>query len=143
MKTFLVLALVLLSLGVAVAQPVPVNRLFSSAAYANAETDTSAVITVNPLGEVKWFASWADSCNITIYVDYRTGSGAWATYTASDSTNNVTAAGSSLGGVLRDANTDNIPGANQIRFRFAGVNSEPNKNGITTATFSAWVYYRF
>lgn len=140
-KTLLVLmALALMSLG-ASAQYQTI-QLFSSESYSNTSADTSSTYILTPFSHLKIFLSFADSNNVNVKVDYRTGSGAWVAYTAVDSTNDATAAGSSIGKSIRIFATDNIPGASEFRVRVNGMGAASGKNGTTTATFNAWAFIK-
>jgi hypothetical protein len=119
-----------------------VHSLFSSESYSNTSADTSDTIVLDPFESLSLFFSFADSNNVNIDVDYRHGSGAWVEYVASDSTNNVTAAGSSIGKLIRRLTTDNIPGAAEFRVRVTGMGAASGKNGTTSATFNGWAFIR-
>lgn len=142
MKNLLIslMALALL-VGSATAQ-YRVESLFASESYSNTSADTSDTYVLQPFESLILFFSFADSNNVAVTVDYRTGSGAWASFTAIDSTNNTTAAGSSSGKLVRRLTTDNIPGATEFRVRVAGMGAASGKNGTTSATFNGWAFLK-
>jgi hypothetical protein len=142
MKNLLIVSVALaLLVGSADAQ-YRVHSLFSSESYSNTSADTSSTIVLTPFESLKLFFSFADSNNVNVDVDYRTGSGAWVEYSAVDSTNNVTAAGSSTGKLVRLLATDNIPAATEFRVRVTGMGAASGKNGTTTATFNGWAFIK-
>lgn len=101
-----------------------------------ATTDTTAWVSVNPITPYKLVLHALDSINVSALLQYR-GADAAATvfqsYTfEADSTNSTNNAGFWKGYVLRDANTDNIPGAERVR---AILTRKITLNGTTSPTY--------
>lgn len=130
MKTLIVLFI----LAFSVAQAQDYTYIANDSSYAT--TDTTAWKSVNPLTRYTLVLHALDSINVSAVLQFR-GADAAATvfqsYTLeADSTNSTNAAGYWKAYVLRDGNTDNIPGAERVR---AILTRKTTLNGTTSPTY--------
>lgn len=131
MKRFISLALLLLVASAAPAQ----MKVWLANDSSYTATDTTAWVNIDPMRFYSAVFVSQDSCNLELAIDYRvsdTTSAARAvtqfgTWIMQDSTNITDANGAVKGYVVRDANTDNIPGANLVRLR---ATRKTTKNGV-------------
>jgi len=144
MKRFiLIAALLMVTAGISFGQ-VGITNLFTDESYSGTSADTSDTFTLDPFDGFVIAFAFDDSNNVAVYVDYRQGTGAWATYTAIDSTDDATAAGGFASKAVRLYATDNIPGGTSYRVRVAGINDAPDKNSADSgATFDGWAFRRY
>ena len=143
MKRFILIAVLLLvTAGVSFGQ-VGITNLFTDESYSSTSADTSSTFVLDPFDGFVIALAFSDSNNTVVYVDYRQGSGAWATYTAIDSTDSPVAAGSFESKVLRLYATDNIPGGTSYRVRVDGLGGDVKNSANSGATFDAWAFRRY
>lgn len=138
MMKILFVALVLLSFSVASAQVSP-TQIFDNEAYSGTSADTSSTLSVGTFDFASLFVAFSDSNNCSIKVQYRRSStDPWATYTATDSTNDAGDGGGSFGYNLRFYTADNIPGASEVRVIVAGLSASGKNSANSGAFFDAW-----
>jgi len=138
MKRTGILVVLMLACSVALAQ-LPTEKIISAGSYA--ATYTGTWLRCSPTADLVLGLYFRDSVNVTIQVDYRMADvpdTIYSTYAvlAGDSTKSTYAAGIFRSYVLRDGNTDNIPGATEYRIRLPKLTT---LNGVTTPTFDAWM----
>lgn len=148
MKTILsVLALVLLVTAVGFGQvyqnPNQVPQGFyvtleSSASYADAQIDTSAIYGIGGASRASLQLTYLDSINVDVYIDYRaSSSGSWSNVWHDTTT--ATAAGVAEI-IIRNATTELAPGVSgQIRVRHSFLASD---NGVTSATYTSKLIWK-
>ena len=126
--------LVLFALSFSLLSAQDYNYVADDSSYAT--TDTTSWFPVHPLIRYTAVLHALDSINVSAVLQYR-GADADATVFQSyileaDSTNSTTAAGFWKAYVIRDGNTDNIPGAERVRLI---LTLKTTKNGVTSPTY--------
>jgi len=133
MKRLAILAL--FAFTVAEAQPI---TLANDSSFAT--TDTTAWVSIHPMRSYTLVIYTAESINVSIRLDYRSGEAATTLFQSynveADSTNAV---GYWKGFALRYENADNIPGAERVRLI---LTRKITANGTTSPTYDAWLEQR-
>lgn len=140
MKRFLFLALLLLTATAAYGQ----QRVWLANDSSYSATDTSAWVLISPLRTYTLQFLSTDSCNLEIALDWRIGDTTTAatavqqvgTWIAIDSTNITANLGAWKGVVVRDRDTDNLPGATIIRSR---ATRKTTRNGTTKVLYDLFL----
>lgn len=150
MKNILISLLVLcVAVGVASAQvPSQQHRVFTvvntGTSYADSGIDTtSAIAFLGGYNNVSFVARAADSISVTkVYVDRSPigrAAASWSVYDSLSTLTDTHNTGSVISGTLRGTAVDKLGGTgwqHRLRISFNSAN-----NGVTSATYGAFIYY--
>jgi len=147
MKNLMISILLILCISVVGSAQVGTTKLFSSDTYSNTSADTSAWRTIEPFDGLSLAFELSDSNNVSVTVQYVVSDTTVTpgSYTAIDSTNDVTGSGSFESAQIRraDGSTDNIPGGTFYRVIVAGIAASGKNSANSGATFNGWAFRRF
>jgi hypothetical protein len=142
MKKYILFVLVLFA-GTAFGQRAMTFSGFSNNTYIQSTVDTSQAYSIDPLSDVAILFDVKDSCHVYPFFDYRVagGSQSWVqvTVATADTFSTASNTGAQKGYNLRGNGTNRIPGASQVRVRFAAQATGTSGNGTNTNTFIAFI----